>query len=100
MESIVIDSASFSKIRGDAYRLTFTVKNTAITALAVPAIELTLTDSRDQPVVRRVFFPGELGAKSDALAAGSEWPASLAMTLKSGATVDRVAGYRLLAFYP
>ncbi len=100
IESIVIDSSSFSKIRGDSYRLNFTFKNTAITELAIPAIELTLTDSRDQPVVRRVFLPAELGAKLDTLAAGSEWPASLAIAVSAAGMAERVTGYRLLAFYP
>ena len=100
IESIVIDSSSFTKIREDSYRLNFTLKNTASTALAVPAIELSLTDSLDQPAVRRVFLPTELGAKSDTLAAGSEWSASFAMAVNAGGTVDRVAGYRLFVFYP
>ena len=100
IEFIVLDSASFSKIRGDSYHLNFTLKNTATTALAVPAIELTLTDALDQPAMRRVFFPTELGVQLDTLAAGSEWPMSLAIAVNAGDTVARVAGYRLLAFYP
>lgn len=100
IESIVIESASFAKIRGDSYRLNFTLKNTAATALAVPAIELSLTDSLDQPAVRRVFLPAELGVKSDTLAAGSEWQASVAVAVKAAGMADRIAGYRLLAFYP
>ena len=100
IESIVIESASFARIRGDSYRLNFTLKNTAATALAVPAIELSLTDSLDQPAVRRVFLPAELGVKSDTLAAGSEWPASVAVAVKAAGMADRIAGYRLLAFYP
>ena len=100
IESIVIDSSSFAKIRGETYRLNFTLKNTAATGLAVPALELTLTDSLDQPVLRRVFLPTELGVKSDTLTAGAEWPASFAMAVKAAGTTDRVAGYRLLAFYP
>ena len=100
IESLVIDSASFTKIRGDSYRLNFTVKNNALLPLALPAIELTLTDSLDQPVIRRVFLPEELGVKSDALAAGREWAVSLAMSVKAAGTADRVAGYRVLAFYP
>lgn len=100
IESIVIESASFARIRGDSYRLNFTLKNTAATALAVPAIELSLTDSLDQPAVRRVFLPTELGVKSDTLAAGSEWPASVAVAVKAAGMADRIAGYRLLAFYP
>lgn len=100
IESIVIDSSSFTKIRGDAYRVNFTLKNVAAVALAVPAIELTLTNSLDQPVVRRVFLPSDFGVKIDTLAASAEWPASLAVAVKAEDLVDRIAGYRLLAFYP
>jgi predicted Zn finger-like uncharacterized protein len=100
IESIVIESASFTKIQANSYRLNFTVKNTAGIALATPAIELALTDTLDQPIVRRVFLPAELGVKSDTLAPGSEWPASLAVAVKAAGIADRVAGYRLLVFYP
>lgn len=100
IESIVIDSSSFTKIRGDAYRLNLTLKNTALSALAAPAIELTLTDSLDQPVVRRIFLAPELGAASTTWAADSELSASLVMAVKAGGATERIAGYRLLAFYP
>ena len=98
-ESIIVDNATFSKIANDAYRLTFTVKNTAAIPLATPSIELTLTDTGDQPVLRRVFLPSELGATSDALAGGSEWPVTLGMVVKAADLTAPVAGYRLLAFY-
>jgi predicted Zn finger-like uncharacterized protein len=100
IESIVIDSSSFTRVRGDAYRLNFALKNTAASALAAPAIELTLTDSLDQPLVRRVFLTSEFGLKSDVLAAGIEWPASLTLAVEAEGGAERVAGYRLLAFYP
>jgi predicted Zn finger-like uncharacterized protein len=100
IESIVIDSSSFNRLQGDSYRLNFTVKNTADISLAVSAIELTLTDSLDQPVVRRVLLPSELGLKSDVMTAGAEWPISLALEIKAVGTSDRIAGYRLLTFYP
>lgn len=100
IESIVIDSSSFTRIQGDAYRLNFTVKNAADTPLAVPAIELTLTDLTDQPVVRRVLLPTELGVKSDSLVAGAEWPIALRLEIKAVVASDQIAGYRLLTFYP
>lgn len=100
IESIAIDSSSFIKMNSDFYRLNLTVKNSAAIALAVPAIELTLTDSLDQPVVRRVFLPTELGGNSDTLAAGAEWSAARVLAVKTAGPADRVAGYRLLAFYP
>ena len=98
--AVVIDGASFTKIRPDAYRLNFTLRNTAATVLALPAIELTLTDSLDQPIVRRVFLAPELGKASSTLTPASEWTASMAITVKTASTAERIVGYRLLAFYP
>jgi hypothetical protein len=100
IESVVIDSSSFNKIRGDVYRLNFTLKNTAATELALPAIELSLTDVHDQPIMRRVFPPAELSLKSDVLQAASEFNTSLTLGIKTNGGADRIAGYRILAFYP
>lgn len=100
IESIVIDSSSFNKLRGDAYRLSFTLKNLAAVPVAMPAMELTLTDSQDQPVVRRVLAPSDLGASSSMLAAASEWSGTIAMGVTANGASARIAGYRLLAFYP
>ena len=100
IESVVIDSSTFSKLRGDAFRLAFTVKNTSSIDLAMPALELTLTDSQDQPALRRVFLPSEFGATSNALAAGAEWVASVPIAVQPNAGAERITGYRILAFYP
>lgn len=100
IESVVIDSSSFNKIRGDVYRLNFSLRNTAPLELAMPAIELSLTDVHDQPVMRRVFQPDELGIRSGVLKAISESSTSLTLGIKTTAGVDRIAGYRILAFYP
>ncbi|MBX9818402.1 MAG: DUF3426 domain-containing protein, partial [Burkholderiaceae bacterium] len=100
IESVVIDSSSFTKVRADVYRLNFTLKSTAAIALAVPALELTLTDLQDQAVVRRVLLASELGAGKDTLDAGAEITAALPITVKPGSNTERISGYRLLAFYP
>lgn len=100
IESIVIDSSSFSRVRGDDYRLGFSLKNTAPIDLAMPAIELSLTDPQDQPVIRRVILPSEFGARSAALASAAVWTGSLALTVQPDIGAQRIAGYRLLAFYP
>jgi hypothetical protein len=97
IEAIAIDSSSFSKLRSDTYRLSFTLKNSAGTPVAAPSMELTLTDTQDQPVVRRVLSPNELGAPSQVLAAGGEWSGSVALAVAAN---GRISGYRLLAFYP
>jgi predicted Zn finger-like uncharacterized protein len=100
IDAIAIDSSSFNMLRSDAYRLNVTLKNQARNEVAMPALELTLTDAQDQPVVRRVLMPAELVPNNGALRAGAEWSGSLAFGVSSSAVATRIAGYRLLAFYP
>jgi hypothetical protein len=100
IEAVVIDGSSFSKLRGDAYRLNFTLRNGAPFAIEAPSMELTLTDSQDQPVLRRVIPPAELGSTTGLIPAGGEWAASAALTVAANGQAARIAGYRLLAFYP
>lgn len=100
IESIVIDNASFSKIQGDTYRLGLSVKNTAAIELAMPSLELTLTDSQDQTVLRRVLMPAEFDAASDVIATGGEWSGTVALNVRGAVGAERISGYRVLAFYP
>jgi predicted Zn finger-like uncharacterized protein len=100
IESVVIDSSAFSKIKGDLYRLSLTLKNNAPVDLAMPAVELALTDTLDHALMRRVLQPAELGLKSGVIPAASEAQATLVLTIKTNGNGERVAGYRLLAFYP
>ena len=100
IDSLAIDSSAFTKLRGDTYRLSVTLKNQASTEVAMPALELTLTDGQDQAVVRRVLTPAELGTHPGVIAAGSEWSGSVALAVAADGATARIAGYRLLAFYP
>jgi predicted Zn finger-like uncharacterized protein len=112
IESLVIDSSNFSKTGPDAYRLTFVFKNTGAAALEIPALEVTLTDSRDQALVRRVVMPAQFGVTAVTLGAYSELAGAISISLKAssdgaqGASSSTragslpVAGYRILAFYP
>ncbi len=94
---VVIDSSSFNKARGDGYLLSLTVKSRATIPLEMPAVELTLTDAQDQPVLRRVLLPADLAAPVE-LPARGEWSTSVSVVVTTGAS--RVSGYRLLTFYP
>ena len=113
VESLVIDSSTFSKLEADAYRLSFVLKNTSNLPVEMPAIEVTLTDPQDQPVVRRVVLPAQFGSPSLVLGARSEMAGAISMKIAveagwnaastsavSAAPPLRVAGYRVLAFYP
>ncbi len=100
IESVVIDSSSFTKVRTDVYRLSFALKNTALTSVATPDLELTLTDIQDQAVVRKVFTPADFGKQQMVLEAGTELQAVLPVAVKLPADSEHIAGYRLLSFYP
>jgi predicted Zn finger-like uncharacterized protein len=100
IESVVIDSSAFAKVRNEVYKLNFVLKNTASTTLATPSLELTLTDMQDQTLVRKVFAPGDFGSVPDVMSAGSELTVSLPVSVRAPVAVERVSGYRLLAFYP
>ena len=99
IDAILIDSSAFNRLRNDTYRLSFTLRNTAPTQVAAPAMELTITDSQDQTVVRRVLSPAELGAADGVIPAAGEWSRTVGVRVDTGSAA-RVAGYRLLAFYP
>ena len=99
IDAIVIDSSSFNRLRSDAYRLSFSLRNQAPMQVAMPSIELTLTDSQDQPVLRSVLAPRDIGAAAVLPAAG-EATTSVAVSVAANGSSNRIAGYRLLAFYP
>jgi predicted Zn finger-like uncharacterized protein len=99
IESVAIETSSFNKLRSDTYRLNVTLRNQAPNEVAMPALELTLTDAQDQPVLRRVLRPAEFAAGRASLPAG-DWSTSVAIAVNAAASAGRVAGYRLIAFYP
>ena len=114
IEAIVIDSTTFNKINADSYRLSFSLKNLGTTPVAMPSLEVTLTDTQDQTIVRRVFTPTQFGTADMVLNTGSDFSGSMVMqilgsgVLGAGGAVNAtpasgppsVAGYRVLAFYP
>lgn len=105
IESVLVDASGFSKLRTDGkyefYKIALNLKNNGTLAVAVPYIELSLNDSQDQPVLRRVLSAGDLGVTQSTISPAAE--------LSGGATIQidstqlagaRIAGYRMLAFYP
>lgn len=95
---IVITASAFTRTAQEgSYLLTLTIENQASTELAMPAVELTLTDLQDQPVLRRVLLPADLQAPAT-LGAQAEWSARVPLAVT--ATPARIAGYRALVFYP
>ena len=79
----------------------FTVRNGATLPLAMPAVELSLLDTQERAVVRRVLMPSEFGAPA-VLPARAERSAALALRLSGAeaASMPPVAGFRIEALYP
>lgn len=99
IEAIAIDSSTLVRKLGNFYSFDLVLKNQAPLALAVPAIELSLTDTRDAVISRRVFLPEELPDVPPLLPSSG----TIAVSLRLSLTVDEaqpMAGYRVLIFYP
>ena len=98
--SIVIDGSTFERLRGDTYRFAVSLRNNAGIDVAMPSLELSITDAQDQALVRRVFQPADFAAGTTVLGGGAEWSTKLTMGVKTASPGERVSGYRVLAFYP
>lgn len=79
------------------YRLTISIHNQASTAVAVPALELSLLDDKEQVLVRRVITLQSSTAPSE-LNARAEWSTSLDIAMQ--VLPQPIASYRMLLFYP
>ncbi|QXZ09404.1 zinc-ribbon domain-containing protein [Comamonas sp. Y33R10-2] len=95
---VVINGSGFKQL-ADAhkYQWSLTLENRSDVAVAMPMAELTLTDSQDKPLLRRVIDLQSLGAPAQ-LQAREEWSVSVPVQVQE---LDApVAGYRALVFYP
>ncbi len=110
IESITVDASSFNRINKNnaqleaitqSYRLAVTLKNTGALPVALPHVELSLQDAQDQPILRRVLSPADLGSGLDALAPTQDMAGSLTLQIDTAQLAGgRINGYRVLAFYP
>lgn len=97
IEALAVDSSGLVRVEGTStYRFSVVLHNRSAMALALPAIDLTLTDSQGRIIARRAFLASELGSGVTTVAASAELP--LQATL---AIAERpVAGYTIEVFYP
>lgn len=97
--------------RGDMLVLNMTIKNRAPFPQAFPSVELTLTDVRDNVVVRRILSPSEWLPDLDANASKADknpisTPVAFPANKEIGARLwidakdTGAVGYRLFVFYP
>lgn len=99
IESVVIDSSNLVRRLGNFYSFDLVLKNSAPMAVAVPALELSLTDTRDAVISRRVFLPDELPGAPVLLPPQGSLSMSLRLSIADSG-VSSMTGYRALVFYP
>ena len=99
IDAIVIDSTSLVRRLGNFYSFDLVLKNTASMALAVPALELSLTDIGGDVISRRVFLPEEWPDAPAQLPAQASVTINFRLSLALGDDTP-MAGYHALVFYP
>lgn len=127
IEAVTIDSSAFTQTGPDAYRLNVVLQNTRLAVVAMPALEVTLTGSQNQVLIRKVLLPADIGATSHRLEQAIPFtgvfnlllslPAVAVAPLPTASSADAatpdgqavleapavsalITGYRLFAFYP
>jgi predicted Zn finger-like uncharacterized protein len=96
IDDVTVESTALTRAIGlDAFVLSVTLRSRSHLALAMPSIDLSLTDGNGRLVARRALSPRDFGAAS-VLPPGAE--AGLQVMLNAGNF--RVAGYTVEIFYP
>ncbi len=97
-DAVLIESSSFTENPQGGYTVQLRLKNTQHHPVAMPALELSLTDLQDQVLVRRVFTAEELSGK-DHVQALRDVRSTLNFDLDDKVS-QRVIGFRAFVFYP
>lgn len=87
-------------LRNDLLVLHATLRNRAAHAQAYPLLELTLTDTQDSAIARRIFQPAQYLPPPSAADQGFPANADIAVRLSIELKEISAAGYRLYIFYP
>ena len=97
IDSLGVESSGLTRIdEGPVYRLVLVLHNRSDTALLMPAIDLSLTDTGGALVTRRVLSAADLGTPRTTIGAGQELPLQALLM-----SADRaLAGYTIEIFYP
>jgi predicted Zn finger-like uncharacterized protein len=103
LEAVVIEGTKFQKLTNDntieAFELDLMLKSKVAYPVAWPALELSLTNSQDQVVLRKVLLPQQY-AQSDVFPAQSERNIRTAIQIQPQALPSKISGFRVLLFYP
>ena len=97
IEAMVVESSGLTRVEGtNTYRLALVVRNRAAIELAMPAVDLVLSDSQGRIISRRVLSASELGTSASTVRGGTEFALQATLAVAE----HRVAGYTIEVFYP
>lgn len=97
IDDLKVESSSLSPAAGGgAYRLSVVLSNRGTLDVALPSIDLTLTDTDGQMIARRALAPDDFRAEPARVDAGAETTLQLVLA----AAGPRVSGYTVEIFYP
>lgn len=103
LDALAVESSGLLRVeRSNLYKLQVSLRNRADHPVALPALDLSLTDARGQLVARRVLQPADLGARAATIPPGRDL--ALQATLQASPAADGssrvIAGYTVEMFYP
>jgi len=96
IDEVLVENTALTRVPAqDAFVLSVTLRSRSELALALPSIDLSLTDANGRLVARRALAPSDFSA-AEVIAPHAETP--LQVTLSTGAA--SVVGYTVEIFYP
>jgi predicted Zn finger-like uncharacterized protein len=97
IEDVAVESTALTRAVGpDSFRLAVALRNRGTMMLAMPWLELSLTDSGGHLVARRALMPSDFPGAATTLLPGAE--SALQLTLATGNA--HITGYTVEVFYP
>ena len=96
IDDVAVESTALTRAAADAFRLSVTLRNHGGMTVALPSVDLSLTDANGQLIARKVLSAADFKAPSTLMPSGTE---SALQALLSAGTA-RVAGYTVEIFYP
>jgi predicted Zn finger-like uncharacterized protein len=96
IDEVLVENTALTRAPAqDAFVLSVTLRSRSELALALPSIDLTLTDANGRLVARRALAPSDFGA-ADVIAPHAETPLQVMLSTGTAAVV----GYTVEIFYP
>ncbi len=101
IENLAVESSGLVRVERSAlYRLQVALRNRSEIDVAVPALDLSLTDTQGRLVSRKVLRLADLGVTQATIGAGRELAIAATLQAQGEAAGVVIAGYTIDLFYP